>query len=76
MEVSNPPNKSTASELQVLHSEWKVTEDVAYKQAKWKTIVIGDFICSRFYPILLLLKLILEIVFWTNLIGLLDFICT
>ena len=77
------PHKST--DLYALHSEWKVTEGVAepnsimgYKQAKWKTFVVEEsFVPEWFHPILSPLKLILEMVFWTNLIMLmLDFICT
>ena len=45
----------------------------AYKQARWKTCCWGIF-CSRFHSILSPLKLILEMVFWTNLM--LDLICT
>ena len=44
----------------------------AYKHARWKTCC-GIF-CSRFHPILSPLKIILEMVFWTNLM--LDLICT
>ena len=45
----------------------------AYTQARWKTCDCGIF-CSRFHPILSPLKIILEMVFWTNLM--LDLICT
>ena len=45
----------------------------AYTQARWKTCCCGIF-CSRFHPILSPLKIILEMVFWTNLM--LDLICT
>ena len=45
----------------------------AYKHARWKPCCCGIF-CSRFHPILSLLKIILEMVFWTNLM--LDLICT
>ena len=45
----------------------------AYKQARWMTCCCGIF-CSRFDPILSPLKIILEMIFWTNLM--LDLICT
>ena len=45
----------------------------AYKHARWKPCCCGIF-CSRFHPILSPLKIILEMVFWTNLM--LDLICT
>ena len=45
----------------------------AYTQARWKTCCCGIF-CSRFHPILSPLKIISEMVFWTNLM--LDLICT
>ena len=38
----------------------------AYKQARWMTCCCGIF-CSRFHPILSPLKIILEMIFWTNL---------
>ena len=44
----------------------------AYKYARWKPCC-GIF-CSRFHPILSPLKIILEMVFWTNLMF--DLICT
>ena len=44
-----------------------------YKQARWMTCCCGIF-CSRFHPILSPLKIILEMIFWTNLM--LDLICT
>ena len=45
----------------------------AYKHARWKPCCCGIF-CSRFHPILSPPKIILEMVFWTNLM--LDLICT
>ena len=45
----------------------------AYKHARWKPCCCGIF-CSRFHLILSPLKIILEMVFWTNLM--LDLICT
>ena len=45
---------------------------LAYTQARWKTCC-GIF-CSRFHPILSPLKIISEMVFWTNLM--LDLTCT
>ena len=45
----------------------------AYKQARWMTCCCGIF-CPRFHPTLSPLKIILEMIFWTNLM--LDLICT
>ena len=45
----------------------------AYKQARWMTCCCGIF-CSRFHLILSPLKIILEMIFWTNLM--LDLIYT
>ena len=56
------------------HKVWlKPTALWAYKHARWKPWCCGIF-CSRFHPILSPLKIILEMVFWTNLM--LDLICT
>ena len=81
MEVAPPPlNKSTdlcSSQWMKGHKVWLKPKALwAYKHAaRWKTCCWGIF-CSRFHQILspLALELILEMVFWTNLM--LDLICT
>ena len=56
------------------HKVWLKPKSLwAYKQARWMTCCCGIF-CSRFLPILSPLKIILEMIFWTNLM--LDLICT
>ena len=77
MEVAPPPIKAwplCSSQWMKGHKVWLKPKALwAYKQARWMTSCCGIF-CSRFHPILSPLKIILEMIFWTNLM--LDLICT
>ena len=77
IEVAPPPIKAwplCSSQWMKGHKVWLKPKALwAYTQARWKTCYCGIF-CSRFHPILSPLKIILEMVFWTNLM--LDLICT
>ena len=76
IEVTPPPIKAwplCSSQWMEGHKVWLKPKALwAYTQARWKTCC-GIF-CSRFHLILSPLKIILEMVFWTNLM--LDLICT
>ena len=78
MEVAPPPSIKAwplcSSQWLKGHKVWLKPKALwAYKHARWKPCCCGIF-CSRFHPILSPLKIILEMVFWTNLM--LDLICT
>ena len=77
MEVAPPSIKAwplCSSQWLKGHKVWlKPNALWAYKHARWKPCCCGIF-CSRFHLILSPLKIILEMVFWTNLM--LDLICT
>ena len=56
------------------HKVWLKPTLWAYIQTRWKTCCCCGIFCSRFHPSLSPLKIILEMVFSTNLM--LDLICT
>ena len=70
MEVVPPPSIKAwplcSSQWMKGHKVWLKPKALwAYKQARWMTCCCGIF-CSIFHPILSPLKIILEMIFWTN----------